>query len=535
MSLMKEKSNLLNAYKRVYVTEAVGEGEPFKKNVMNMARSKTGTPVAASEQPMSSAPDSESTEEIVSKANNMVNTINQADDAGDMEGKDWDLEDVLQYAPGEANIAAAENTDLPEFGFKDLEPLIARSYNTKEPLLIYGDPGIGKTSTVEYFAKHIAAPSRGRIFKDWRDCSIAEKTEIIENPEKYFVLIVELVNKLEPGDLMGIPKISSDKPYLETQQLKWIYLMSLPESDGILFLDEINLGSPQILQSLYEVVLGKSASGTRFSDNFAIMAAGNIAGEFTSNVEELPRALVDRFTAGKLVAKPEEWLEYAENNGVDRRIIAFIKTDMKSNFYSRPTGASDPFPTPRSLVKLSGKMKAIYREHGEYLKKGVRPPMPIYREIGLEAAAKVGVAWANKFVTFLKHIRAFDLKQLVDDLDNINAKEQSELMALTLYLINKVRIATDREYKENPPTKNGGPYALKHPESYEVLDAFAKILNKLHPDPAMTLWTYIKRDLNIQQQGVLLEFVFHGEYDQKIKDSILKKIPRLTKIAKGEV
>lgn len=549
MSLLKEKHDLLAAYKKVFLVEDQRQYEEPKKpfdtgnndyqKMMGMVKQKARPAGPMTDMENQAAQDTQnSTEEILAQAAPKISAINQAqgDNAGGEEWKDMDFEELAAYAPGETAIAAYENTDLPEWGFKDLEPLIARSYISKEPLLIYGDPGIGKSTTVEYFAEHIAAPSRGRIYKDWRACSVEEKNEIINNPGKYFLLITELVNKLEPSDLMGVPMIQQDKEYLETQQLKWIYVMSRPESDGILFLDEINLGSPQILQSLYEVVLDKSFAGTKASKDFAIMAAGNIAGMFTTNVEPLPRALVDRFTSGVIIAKPEEWLEFAEKAKVDRRIIAFVKSDVKGNFYAKPTGDSDPFPTPRSLVKLSKKMQQIYREYNDFAKQGTRAPMSIYRAIGLEASAKCGVKWANGFITFLNYIRAFDLKNLTTDVTNINKKEQAELLALTVFLVNKVRFATDKEFNLNPlkSTEVRAEYDVG-PETFEVLNAFAHVLAYLDKDPAMTLWTYVKNDLSPQQQAVTLEFIKKGKYDVKVKEKLQKRLPQLLKIAKGEV
>ena len=538
MSLLKEKNELLNAYKKVHIiNEAVPPGTPGtpggpKKKLPTQPLPPQGAPV----QPPQNV---ESGEEILQQAKPMIDKINSLDNTQDLQGMqtgEWSLDDLLKFAPtGEANIANFEESDLPQWGFKDLEPLISRSYITKEPLLIYGDPGIGKSSTVEYFAENIAAPSKNREFKDWRNCSIEEKTEIIKNPSKYFVLIVELVNKLEPSDFMGVPSISSDEPYLETKQLKWIYLMSLPEADGILFLDEINLGSPQILQSLYEVVLDKAAAGTRFSDDFCIMAAGNIKGMFTTNVESLPRALVDRFTAGVLIAKPEEWLDWAAKAGIDKTILAFIKSDVKGNFYSRPTGESDPFPSPRSLVKFSRKLKQIYKDYGEAFKAGKPIGTSIYRSIGLEAAAKCGTKWANKYITFLRYIQAFDIPTIIKDIKNINKKEQAELMALMTFILSKSKLAVKKLIETNPPDKTSPVYSIQDPANFEILNGIAHVFAYLDKDSSMTLWSDMRTELSLPEQGVLLEFFAKGEYDPAVKKNLLGKLPNLVKIHKGQV
>lgn len=565
MSLLKEKYELLEAYNKV-IEEApkpekpVSAKKPFIDNTPNPAFKKKNfqdttmpfdsgqydkmlhmakkNPIGGSSGGVSTIDPTQSEEQppspeqnkLAQKASSMVNSINQLDQEIDNKEKELDHDELMALSPEDANIAAYEDTDLPEWGFKDLEPLIARSYITKEPLLIYGDPGIGKSSTVEYFAEHIAAPSKEKIFKDWRACSIEEKSEIIKNPGKYFVLITELVNKLEPSDLMGVPMIQTDKPYLETQQLKWIYLMSQPEADGILFLDEINLGSPQILQSLYEVVLDKSFAGTKASKDFSIMAAGNIAGMFTANVEPLPRALVDRFTSGVIIAKPEEWLDYAERKQIDRRIIAFVKSDVKNNFYTRPTGDSDPFPTPRSLVKLSQKLKQVARDYNGYHRTGTRPPVPYLRAIGLEASAKCGVKWANNFVLFLSHIRSFTLKNITDDIAKLNKRESGELAALKVFLVNKVKLAAEKAYSPDMKNLPADHKFVVAPEIHEAFYALALVLVNINKDGFIELMTYLRNDFTPQQGAATMFWLMNGDYDDGLKKKLKTRLEQMGKI-----
>jgi hypothetical protein len=349
------------------------------------------------------------------------------------------------------------------------------------------------------------------------------------------VLIVELVNKLEPSDFMGVPDIDSEEQFLETKQLKFIYYLSRPGAAGILFLDEINQGSQQILDALYEVVLDKSAAGTKFAPDTCVMAAGNIKGMFTTNVQELPRALVDRFTSGVLIAKPEEWLDWAAKAGIDRTILAFVKSDVKNNFYTKPTGDSDPFVTPRSLVKFSKKLKQIYKEYGEAFKSGKPKGTSIYREIGLEAAAKLGAKWSNKYITFLKYIKAFDIPTIVKDIKNINKKEQAELMALMTFIISKSKLTVKKLMETNPPDRTQPVYAIQDPAQFEVLNGIAHIFAYLDKDASMTLFSDMRSEMSLPEQGVILEFFSKGQYDPNVKKTLLGKLPNLVKIHKGQV
>ena len=255
----------------------------------------------------------EDADQIKQQAQSTVNALNQNAE------EEFELEDI-----GGAfdTIDQFEQTDLPTFNYKSLALYINFAYinigkdGKKQPLLIYGDPGIGKSEVVIGIAERIAE-SRGREYVSWSKASNAKKMELIKNPSKYFALIDVRVNKLEPVDFVGIPDIGSEAEYLETKQMKWLYFMSLPDADGFLFLDEMNQGSEQTLKALYEVVNDRSAGGTSFSPNFAIIGAGNLGAEFENPI---PPALTNRFTAGILIADPESWLEWAEESGIDKQV-----------------------------------------------------------------------------------------------------------------------------------------------------------------------------------------------------------------------
>jgi hypothetical protein len=451
-------------------------------------------------------------DDIKRQAQPTVNALNQnAQDEFD----DMELEDIGGPI---GNIEQYEQTDLPTFNYKSLALYINFAYNSKQPLLIYGDPGIGKSEVVKGITKQIAE-SKSKQYVNWSEVSTAQKLEVLKNPGQYFVLIDVRANKLEPTDFVGIPDISSQAEYLETKQLKWIYFMSQPEADGILFLDEVNQASPQVLRALYEVVNDRSAGGTPFSKDFTIVAAGNLGGEFE---EPIPQALTNRFTAGVLIADPEGWLEWAERSGIDKRIIAFVKAEPGANFYAKPKNPDDPFPTPRQLTKLSTKLKKLYAYYGKLAKEGKSVEVPIYKAIGDQAAALCGVFWARKFLVFLKHIRAFDFKTIIKNANTLSKESKDKLHALVVFVVGKLRIATSGMLKDpNQP----------NPNDVEILEGVFKITNSLNKEWALILWNMIKRELPQPNFEEALKFSIKGNYDPATKTQFTQKtLPELKKL-----
>jgi hypothetical protein len=77
----------------------------------------------------------EDADQIKQQAQSTVNALNQNAE------EEFELEDI-----GGAfdTIDQFEQTDLPSFNYKSLALYINFAYSSKQPLLIYGDPGISK-------------------------------------------------------------------------------------------------------------------------------------------------------------------------------------------------------------------------------------------------------------------------------------------------------------------------------------------------------------------------------------------------------
>ena len=106
-------------------------------------------------------------DDIKRQAQPTVNALNQnAQDEFD----DMELEDIGGPI---GNIEQYEQTDLPTFNYKSLALYINFAYNSKQPLLIYGDPGIGKSEVVKGITKQIAE-SKSKQYVNWSEVSTAQ-------------------------------------------------------------------------------------------------------------------------------------------------------------------------------------------------------------------------------------------------------------------------------------------------------------------------------------------------------------------------
>jgi len=204
----------------------------------------------------------------------------------------------------EGTVVETEGSSgLPTWDYLRMHDFISLAYRTKKPLLIYGDPGIGKSQMVQSFTLSIGK-AKGKEAIDWDKISNEKQREIIRDPSKYFLYIDVRADSLDPTDLAGIPDMSKKDEWLETQMPKWLYVMAQPSADGILFLDECNNASDAMIKALYKIV-DKKVGNITLSKDFAVIAAGNLGAEFGGN--PLPFAFTNRFDQGKLIADAEQW------------------------------------------------------------------------------------------------------------------------------------------------------------------------------------------------------------------------------------
>lgn len=184
------------------------------------------------------------------------------------------------------------------------------------PVMIWGPPGVGKSQLVAQVATQHSAP-----------------------------LIDIRLSQLEPSDLRGIP-------FRANGHVEWAVPSMLPDSirhgsQGILFLDEITSATPAVSAAAYQLILDRCLGDYRVPDGWVIFAAGNRQGD-RGVTYSMPTPLANRFTHFGFDVNLDDWVVWAHHQGIDERVIAFLRFRPELLFDFDPGLDPVAFPTPRS-------------------------------------------------------------------------------------------------------------------------------------------------------------------------------------------
>lgn len=143
-----------------------------------------------------------------------------------------------------------------------MKDIIKKSIEINLPALVIGTTGVGKSSIIKQ-----ACAELGYDLVDLRGASIM------------------------PEDIGGLPRASVDGDSYDYLMPKWF--KDRLGTKFVLFLDEINQSSVQVLHSLYSVVLDRMVAG-RKNTEMRVIAAGNTLAE-NENLTMLMKPLMARF------------------------------------------------------------------------------------------------------------------------------------------------------------------------------------------------------------------------------------------------
>ena len=200
-------------------------------------------------------------------------------------------------------------------------------------IMVYGAPGIGKTSILGDFAK-----------------------------SKKYDLRVKHLSRMDATDWSGIPKIGDNQKYTEFMPIS--IFKPLPEGKKkiVVFFDELNTATPQVLNAALDIILEKKGEGAAavLPENTIILAAGNLGDEDGTYVEELSAAVKTRMIQVKMNSEPDEWLKWAKSKSINRHVIKFIEDN--NNYLLDLEGFKtglDQVATPRGWERVSNLLDCI--------------------------------------------------------------------------------------------------------------------------------------------------------------------------------
>ncbi len=202
------------------------------------------------------------------------------------------------------------------------------------PVMLWGPPGVGKSQIVAEIAR------------------------------KHGVPVIDIrLSQMEPSDLRGIPFRSGDT-------VEWAVPGILPNAGrhgprGILFLDEITSAPPSVSAAAYQLILDRKLGEYEVPEGWAIFAAGNRQGD-RGVTYTMPAPLANRLSHFEVETNLDDWVAWAWANGIDERVIAFLRFRPELLFDFDPAHNPVAFPSPRSwefahrsLRKFGGNPKLL--------------------------------------------------------------------------------------------------------------------------------------------------------------------------------
>lgn len=189
--------------------------------------------------------------------------------------------------------------------------------NLKFSVMIWGPPGVGKSSIVTQTAQ-------------------AHAIDVID---------VRL-SQLAPTDLRGLPVPDHDH-----HVSRWYPPEFLPRSGkGILFLDELNMAPPAMQGMAQQLILDRRVGSYSVPDGWFIWAAGNRK-EDRAAVFDMPTPLANRFL--HLFVEPdfESFKAYALAANAHEQILAFLS--FRPELLHRLDSTNPAWPSPRSWMMAS--------------------------------------------------------------------------------------------------------------------------------------------------------------------------------------
>jgi hypothetical protein len=203
--------------------------------------------------------------------------------------------------------------------------LISTYLEAKLVPMVHGSPGIGKSDIV----KQIAA--------------------------NYNLKVIDLrLSQCDPTDLMGFPTIRGDKSGYIPMDTFPIEGDPIPDgySGWLVFLDEFNSGAPAVQAAAYKLILDKMVGQYHLHKKVAIVCAGNLETD-NAIVNPMSTAMQSRLVHLKLVVDYEEWLNWANSNGVDYRLTGYINFKPGNIYTFQPDHSDMTYSCPRTLAFAS--------------------------------------------------------------------------------------------------------------------------------------------------------------------------------------
>lgn len=195
------------------------------------------------------------------------------------------------------------------------------------------------------------------------------KSDITRDIASYFKLkVIDFrVSQCEPVDIQGYPASVNERmtfhtpeyfplegdPLPQTPRNTW-KSKDVPEfyEGWLIFLDEFNSGNKQTEAACYKLILDREVYKHKLHPRCRIVCAGNLATDRAiTNTQST--ATTSRLTHYRMYADHKIWIDWANTNDIDHRIISLIKFKPETLHKFDPATAELTFRCPRTWAMAS--------------------------------------------------------------------------------------------------------------------------------------------------------------------------------------
>ena len=204
----------------------------------------------------------------------------------------------------------------------------------QRPILLMGPPGIGKTQVMEQIAKEMR---------------IGLVSYTITHHTRQSAVGLPFIREKEYGG-----RTYSVTEYTMSEIIASVYdkMEQTGNSEGILFLDEINCVSETLAPAMLQFLQGKTFGTHKLPDGWIIVAAGNPP-EYNKSVREFDVVTLDRLKKIDVEADFPVWKEYAYRQGIHQAVISYLDARRENFCRIENTVDGKRFATARGWEDLS--------------------------------------------------------------------------------------------------------------------------------------------------------------------------------------
>lgn len=217
---------------------------------------------------------------------------------------------------------------------------IIAAYPSRQPLMVWGPPGVGKSDAAKEAARQL-------------------HEEFRKEKGGGFGFIDLRLALLDPVDLRGMPF-----PDEKTKTVSWFRPGFLPTSGrGLLFLDEIVEAVFSMQGCASQLILDRKIGDYRLPDGWHVCGAGNELSHRAAS-KGMPTHIANRFVHLTAEVDVDSWIKWALERKLDMRVIAFIKFRSGLLHAFDPQDKGHAFASPRSWEFVSKMLKDFNGDRG---------------------------------------------------------------------------------------------------------------------------------------------------------------------------